>query len=983
VGRTPELATVLDLITAARDGRPGIALVHGEAGAGKTRLLDELSDRAAAGTLVARGSGVGFLGGRIPYAPLVAALRSLLARLPGETETVLGRGPGDLALLLPELGTPPQTSSDQTRLIAAVSGVLDRAAALRPVVLVVDDLHCADVASLEVLAYLCAALDRQCLAIVVAYRPDEADEVLAEWLQQARRSPNVRDVALGPMSLAETRAHLSGVLPDGGAFGDSLVARVHARSGGNPYAAEALMRAALAGDEATLPSDLRELLVRRTRSCSAATGELLRVVATGGGRAPRRLVGAVLSHAGGAGEGELDASVDEAVRAQLLDVEPDGELALRHALLSEALYADLLPGERRAWHGRWLDALEAGGGSAVRAAEVAEHADRAGEQRRALVWSLRAARAAEAVYAYGEAHRQYARVRRLWPTVPEAGEVTGEDVVDVFTRAAAIAAICDRDDDAVEIIEGVRSWLQPDPAADAVRLGVLEATYARVLLEVGRADAALVAARRAVELVPASPPTSARGIVVSGLVHVLDWAGGGPDWEPLADEAVEVARELGDGAALARALVVRATVRPGDPDLVADAREAVRLATLHGDAELLGQTYSNLVDCLQCVGLGRDGVEAARAGVAAVAERGLDIRYGSWLQVQAAELAVTYGWWDEADPFLEDSLGLTRHIDSVNRDYALALRARLASLRGDSARMTADLAELRRLPTVLQHLRTEALAESMLWRGRPDSALAEVVEHAGGLTERVLALAAPVAWLGSRALADVGEQRRRRGSPVADAGWEETAQVIDALVETACGPAALPAGPAKALALLCAAERSRFPDGVSAEPWQAAVDGLAHAERPYLLAYARWRLAQALVARRDMTTAAEHLRLAATEARRLGAGPLLGEIEAMARRTRVDLRPPQRLAASGADRDLAGLGGRLTAREREILGHLAAGRTNGEIARTLAISTKTASVHVSNILRKLGVSSRYEAAEIAERFVAEAPISPSGDAARS
>jgi DNA-binding CsgD family transcriptional regulator len=967
VGRDGELAAVLGLIEDAGADQPGVVLIHGEAGAGKTRLLDEVVARLPPRTVVCRGAGVGFLGGRIPYAPLVAALRSLLARLPrADVARVLGPDPADLSLLLPELGVRPEGPSDQARLIAAVSSLLDRAAAIRPAVLVLDDLHCADVATLEVLAYLSAALDRQRLALVVAFRPDEVDEVLAEWLQDVRRASHVVEVGLAPMSLAETRAQLTDLL--GGdpraLLGESLTARIHARSGGNPYAAEALMRAALAGDEGTLPASLREVLVRRTRACTPGTAEVLRMVAAAGERVAPRLLEELVRR--GAADVRLDDSIDEAVRAQLLMVEADGSLSLRHALLAEALYADLLPGERRTLHALLVAALEQVGDA--KPGVIAEHADRAGDSRRALHWSFRAAQAAEDVYAWDEAHRQYVRVRRLWPLVPEAESLVGADAVDVFSRAAAIAAICDHDVDAVQIIEGVRSWLQADPDVDPVRVGVLEASYARFLLDSGRTDAALVSARRAVDLVPADPPTPERGVVVSGLVHVLDWMGGGSDWEPLADEAVEVARAIGDRAALARALIIRTTVRPGAPDVVADAREAVELAvTGDGDSELVAQTYSNLVDCLSCAGLGREGIDVAAVGVAAASSRGLGIRYGSWLGTQAAEIATVHGWWDEAQDLVDAALSHTRHVQGINRDYALVMRARLASLRGDWDRLEADLAEINRLPVVLDLLRCEALAEAQLWRGAPDAALATVVEHAGSATPRLLALSAPLAWLGCRALADVGDGRRRTGSGApGGAGWDATAAVVDELVERACGPDAVVGVRPEQLRVLCAAERSRHEEGPGVAPWRAAVDALVDADRPYLLAYARWRLAQAQVAERSLAAAAESLRLAHADAGRLGAGPLLAAIESAARRTRIDLRPPRRVPDA-----VSGVGAELTAREREILGHLAAGRTNGEIAKALVISTKTASVHVSNILRKLGVPSRYQAAEIAERYLVD------------
>jgi DNA-binding CsgD family transcriptional regulator len=968
VGRERELAELTELVGDALGGRPGVALVQGEAGAGKSRLLDELMHRLPPHTLVGRGTGVGFLGGRIPYAPLVAALRSLLSRLPAPRAAgVLGADPTDLALLLPELGAPPDAVSDQARLVSSVTSVFDRAAEWRPTVLVVDDLHYADVATLEMLAYLCAALDRQRLAVVVAYRPDEVDDVLAEWVQDRRRGPAAREVALRPMSLAETTAALAGLLDGeaGEALDPALALRIHARSGGNPYVAEALMRAALAGDADTLPASLRDVLVRRTRACTPATAEVLRMVAAAGERVVPVVLAAVAEKRGVAGQ--LDDAIDEAVRGQLLVVEADGALSLRHALLAEALYADLLPGERKQLHRLLADALER---FDARPATLAEHADCAGDAARSLVWSMRAAHAAEEVHAYDEAHRQFERVRRLWPLVPDAADLVGADAIDVFSRAAAMAAICDHDATAVEIIERLRLLARDDPAVDQARLGLLEAAYARALLDAGRTDAALVAARRAVEMVPAEPPTPARGVVVSGLVHVLDWAGGGPDWEPLADEAVDVARATGDDAAVARALVIRTTVKPAAPGTLEDAQEAVRLALADGDPELVGQTYSNLIDCLQCAGEGRAGVDSARDGVTAVTERGLGIRYGSWLRSQAAELCISCGWWEDAEDFLHGALRDTRHVQGTNRDYALVNRARLCALRGDFDRLDADLQEVTRLPAVLELLRCEARSEGLLWRADPSAALSCVVELLDEATPRLLTMAAPLAWLGCRSLADLRESRRDAGPDTVDRSgwWEETAEVVAGFVQIACGPDALPGSRPAEIQLLCAAELSRCAAGPAQEPgpWEQAVRALEGAERPYLVTYARWRLAAALLGGRDHGTGSEVLRRAHAEACRLGAAPLLQQVEALARRTRVDLRAP--LDLPGRPSPVHPMVAALTAREREILGHLAAGRTNGEIARALVISTKTASVHVSNILRKLGVTTRYEAAELAERL---------------
>jgi DNA-binding CsgD family transcriptional regulator/tetratricopeptide (TPR) repeat protein len=962
VGRGAERQELLGLVGAASAGMPGVALLCAEAGAGKTRLLDEVVAALPAGTLVGRGAGVGFLGGRIPYAPLVAAVRSLLAGLgPRERAQVLGPDPKDLARLLPELGPTGDAASDQARLIAAVSLLLDRAAGLRTTVLVLDDLHCADVATLEVVAYVCAALDRQRLAILVAYRPDEVTDTLAEWLGDRRHDPDVTEVNLAPLSPEETREQLASLVAaePGATLPEPVLDRIRARSGGNPYAAEALLRAALAGDTDAIPAPLRDVLVRRTRACAPDTSALLRIVAVAGQRVRPLVLRAVAERSGS--PADLDVCVDEAVAAHLLAVEPDGDVRLRHDLLAEALYSDLRPRERRALHGLLADALEQ---VDPRPAVLAEQADRAGDVPRALRWSVRAADAAEAVYAYDAAHQQYERVRRLWPLVAGAADVAGADAVDVFSRAAAVAALCDHDTAAVEIIEQVRGWLLADPRTDPLRLGELEARYARLLLDDGRLDDALVAARRALDLVPPDPPTSLRAAVVSGLVHALDWAGGSDEWRPLAAEAVEVARATGDEEALARALVIRSTIEPTGHTTLADAREAVRLALSAGTPELVGQAYSNVVDCLQWAGLGRAGVDAATEGVAAVSARGLGIRYGTWLATQAADICITYGWWGEADELLQDALRRTRHVRGANRDYALVNRARLSALRGDWDALATDVDAMGPIPPVLELLRCEALAGSALARGDPERALRLVADLARGLTDRLAAMSGWLAWLGARALGDLAEGASR-GSVPAQAGGAKRrgdADAVQALVETATGPLAMPGSCPDQVGLLCSAELARRAGDRSAAPWAAAVDALEHVERPYLLAYGRWRLARALVANRESPAAAAPLRAAASAARLLGAAPLLADVEALARRARIDLRTPE----TTPDRETAGLP--LSPRELEILSHLAAGRTNSEIAAALFISGKTASVHVSNILRKLGVASRYEAAELAERL---------------
>jgi DNA-binding CsgD family transcriptional regulator len=167
---------------------------------------------------------------------------------------------------------------------------------------------------------------------------------------------------------------------------------------------------------------------------------------------------------------------------------------------------------------------------------------------------------------------------------------------------------------------------------------------------------------------------------------------------------------------------------------------------------------------------------------------------------------------------------------------------------------------------------------------------------------------------------------------------------------------------------LCRAERARAGGTDTTELWDAVARAWTALDRPYPAAYARWREAEAAVAGDDLHRAAGALRAAHGPARRLAADPLLAEIEAAARIARVDLanRPDPAPAPPPVPAPRNPF--KLTPRELEVLPHLAAGATNGEIARALGIADRTAGVHVSNILSKFKVDSRTKAAALAHRL---------------
>jgi DNA-binding CsgD family transcriptional regulator len=267
----------------------------------------------------------------------------------------------------------------------------------------------------------------------------------------------------------------------------------------------------------------------------------------------------------------------------------------------------------------------------------------------------------------------------------------------------------------------------------------------------------------------------------------------------------------------------------------------------------------------------------------------------------------------------------------------------------------------------------EAMAELELWEGRPRAAY-DVAQEA----LRLLAapdenqFGAPLLALGLRALADERETeagRPRRGLGTGSLA-ERHRELADIAARFAQNPLEVEAGTLSesgSYAALCRAELGRLEGSGRPQAWTTAADRWAALERPFHHAYAKWREAEALFAAGGGEHAIAALRTAHETATGLGARRLVEELVALARWYRVPLHEGAGPAVPEGQADgLEQLG--LTPRELEVLHGLVAGRSNREIADELFISVKTASVHVSNILRKLDVSGRQEAARIAHRL---------------
>jgi tetratricopeptide (TPR) repeat protein len=525
VGRAQELGRLEELLGLAGAGTPGSVLVAGEAGVGKTRLVKEFTTRAAsAGARVLAGGCIAFAEGELAYGPLVEALRSLVHRPDPAAVPVLRGVSGELARLVPELADPdrpaqeaaeptpadPAGAGGRLRLFEQLLGLLEQLGRSSPVVLVVEDLQWADRSTMEFLAFLLRNLDDQRLVLIGTYRSDELGPThwLGGWIAEQRRSGQIDELQLQPFSRGELAEQLGGIL--GAPVDPGLVDSIYARCEGNAFFAEELAAAAAKGT-AELPSGLREVLLARLRGLSGAARAALRVAAVAGRRVDHRLLAAADVMA----EAELTAALREAVDNQLLVTHAhDPSYGFRHALVQEAVYGELLPGERTRLHAVFAPALTEllAAGAVDRAtatAEVARHWELARDLPEALAWAVRAGAAAERVHAFAEALAHDQRALALWDRVSDAQPRAGVDRVELARRAAHAAHAVGDYQLAASLIEVALA--QVDPAAEPIGAGLLQERRGLYLTARGDEEAAFAAYRQAVRLVPATPPVGGAG----------------------------------------------------------------------------------------------------------------------------------------------------------------------------------------------------------------------------------------------------------------------------------------------------------------------------------------------------------------------------------------------------------------------------------------------------------------------------------------
>ena len=427
-GRSRELSTLTDAFRAACVGQAGAVLVGGDAGVGKTKLVGELVRQARrADAVVLTGSAID-IADAPPFWPVLSALRTAVRSRPDDD---IG------ALLTKWLERLPSARGDgpPVRLLDLLHQTITELAELRPVLLVVEDLHWADRSTRDLVAYLVAILTYEPVLVVATFRNDTpgASPDLVVALAELRRHQKVTALELAPLP----RDVLAELVAEWAPGRSDLEELVWQRSAGNAFIAEETVRAVLGGDAHGLPPTLREVVLSRIAVLSADGQQVVRAIAAAAGPPRHQLLADVL----GLPAATLLEALREAVAHGVVVVDESGEgYRLRHGLMTEVVAADLLPGERLDLHRRFALALAGSG----QAAQLAHHWYEAGDAEQALEASVAAAWASEGVHAYTEAHRHWLRAAEL---------AAGPRRAEYLDRAARAAEFAGDHDQAVRLLD--------------------------------------------------------------------------------------------------------------------------------------------------------------------------------------------------------------------------------------------------------------------------------------------------------------------------------------------------------------------------------------------------------------------------------------------------------------------------------------------------------------------------------------------------
>jgi DNA-binding CsgD family transcriptional regulator len=957
VGRRREQEALLSALGRAAAGDGGAVLVGGEAGIGKTRLVDEFATQARAERARVLVGGCLELGtDGLAFVPFTSALRSLVRELGTEGVRRLVPGVTELARLLPELGPPPDDAGAETargRLFEEVLALLDALSREQPLVFVVEDLHWADRSTRELFAFVVRNVAASRILVAATYRTDELHRrhPMRPLLAELDRSVGVARVDLARFARTEVVEQAISVL--GSEPDPSLVNTVYERSDGNPLFVETLLDCPN-GATCGIDDSLRDLLLRTVEQLPEDTQQLLGLAAIGGVRVGHQLLAEVST----LDDTAIAAALRPAVDANVLVADDEG-YRFRHALIREAVHDELLPGEHARLHARYAEVIEGDPSLVPRGrfpVETAHHWHAAHQSDRALAAAWRAAEAAPKAHAYAEQLTMLSRVLELWDAAPDPERRIGLDHVTVLEHAVLAAQRSGDLDKGLTFADAALAEI--DSGSDPLRAAVLRQRRARLLRDLGR-PGGMAEMREAARLTESDTDGVIRARALAELAHDMVLVSPAAETAAAASEALQFARRVGDRHSEGRALSTLGCVRlqAGQVDEAFAAYDRARvLAQEIGSTTLLLSIATNESDALGSIGDYERAIEVARRGQQEAQQAGVARTKGAFLAVNVVEPLVSLGRWAEAMTLVEETLRLDP--PPIQRAFLGLLRAEVVLARGKQDDAAA-------FATRARSVAGENVDEAQLWLpfARLDIELAASsgdLDAAMSLLSDALSAESaswfprytwPLLATGARVVADSVRRPSHEGA-------QPAAEPRRAL-ERAAGALAVfgPAQPAHRAILV--AELTRADNRADVAAWQDAVAACERAREPYRLAYACFRGGEAATEADDRPTATELLRRAAAVSADLGARPLAALVASLARRARLALADGGAAAPPAEDH----LG--LTVRELDVLRLVAAGRSNGQIAQELFISPKTASVHVSNILAKLRVEGRGEAAALA------------------
>jgi predicted ATPase/DNA-binding CsgD family transcriptional regulator len=982
IGRAREFTALRLLVERVRGGEARVALVSGEAGIGKSRLVAEVRATASArGFLLLEGQCFQ-TDSAFPYAPLLDLFRAYfaritLAKLPDTTRafaSTLTRLLPDLALLYPDLATlstPPSLNPEEEKrqLFAAMTHFVTEQATQRPVLLVVEDIHWCDDLSLDLLLHLVRRCRRVPLLLLVTYRSDELQPRLKQWLTGLDRERLAQECSLERLTRAEVAAMLRAMLETKQEVDADLLDMLSTRSEGNPFFVEELLKSLMTTGElvcvdgtwkrttqrAPIPRSVQEAVQQRMMYLSADARRLVTLAAVAG----RRFNVTLLQEIMRCDEVYLLTLLKEVVAAQLVVEEGVDQFAFRHALTQQAIYTELLLRERQGLHHSLAETLERFAASSRMREQYLEdlayHCSEAGMWEQALTYQQEAGEKALSLYAQQAAIDHFTRAveaaLHLAQTPPvslylargQAHETLGdfERARGDYERALdAARANQDRLMEWQSMIaigflwtghdyERAGVWfhqalaLAEDLADDALRAQSLS-RLGNWLLNTGRIQEALETFQAALHLFEALADRQ-------GMAEMLEMLGGTSFFigdpargvKEFFGRAIELFRSLGDRQRLSSTLAARA---------------------MDAAPETIETTYSSLLTREECV----QDTEEARL----LARQTNSPSGQAFVEMATTWVLSSFGAFGPALAHAHEALRIATSIE--HQEWIAATNGALGQLYLLMLEPGKAVACLETAIAGAQQL------SSMIWIGYLTPYLALVYLHRRDFSRAEAALETllprdqePGNFFERQAARVWGELALARGEAA------RALSIAEHLLASAPGDAR-PQPIPHLLALKGEALLALKRPEEAAEAFEEAKLGAEQRQAPSIL----WRIQRLLGRVYHLLQREDQAQREFTAARHL-IQELATTIDDSSLRERflhtaLDLLPQEK-PLHPRETARQAFGG-LTAREREVAALIAQGKTSREMADLLVVSERTAEVHVSNILGKLGFTSRAQIA---------------------